>query len=172
MTGYKHGLSYTPEHRVWSHIINRCTNRRSPYYARYGGRGIKVCERWEWFPNFYKDMGPRPGPGYSIERINNDGDYKPSNCKWATKQEQARNRRSNRHITFAGRTQLLVEWAEETGISEETIYARINQLGWTVEKALTTPVRMTHRYRIRAPKHTHRGPGKCLYRYRGCTVGG
>lgn len=87
----KHGLSRTPENQVWRDMKQRCNNPNAQRYDRYGGRGIKVCERWETFKNFYEDMGQRPGKGYSIERINNDGNYEPGNCKWATRAEQSRN---------------------------------------------------------------------------------
>jgi hypothetical protein len=92
----KHGLSGTPEHRNWRNMIDRCGNPKCKYYPRYGGRGIKVCERWlgpDGFANFYADMGPKPSPAHSIDRVNNDAGYEPGNCKWATKAEQARNRR-------------------------------------------------------------------------------
>lgn len=88
----RHGLAGTREHATWLDMRNRCRNPDAHNYARYGGRGIKVCERWDVFENFLADMGPKPGKGYSIERRDNDGDYEPSNCKWATQLEQSRNR--------------------------------------------------------------------------------
>ena len=94
MTFYAtHGLSQSPEHAAWRDMKSRCMNPKVKCYPRYGGRGVTVCDRWMTFENFLADMGPRPGAGYSIERNNSDGNYEPSNCRWATKLEQSRNRR-------------------------------------------------------------------------------
>lgn len=105
-----HGLSSTPEYKTWYSMVDRCANPNKPRNKRYAGRGITVCERWQKFENFLEDMGKRPGPGYSIERINNDGHYEPGNCKWATLTEQANNKRNSHFIEFGGERKTVAEW--------------------------------------------------------------
>lgn len=90
----KHGGSYLPEYYVWAGMKDRCTNKNNKYFSYYGGRGIKVCEQWNDFKNFFADMGPRPGNKYSIDRIDENKDYEPGNCRWATKTEQSRHFRT------------------------------------------------------------------------------
>lgn len=116
--------------------MSRCYDSNAANYDRYGGRGIKVCERWHKFENFYADMGDKP-KGLSIDRYpNNDGDYEPPNCRWATDSEQNRNRSNNRMLEMDGRAQLLVDWSMETGLSVQVIRARL-QRGWSIKDALT-----------------------------------
>ena len=107
-----HGQSNTPEHQIWRGIIARTTYPGDKYWPRYGGRGIILCERWRDFRNFYADMGPRPSPAHSIDRIDNDGSYSPENCRWATCKEQNNNRRNNRKITIDGVSLTLTQWCE------------------------------------------------------------
>ena len=136
----RHGGKETPEYVVWQSMKRRCEDPARDNYPRYGGRGIRVCERWQSFENFLADMGPRPSPKHSIDRIDSEGDYCPENCRWATAIEQANNKSNNRLLTACGKTQTLAEWVRETGLSSVVIRERINR-GWSVERALTTPAR-------------------------------
>jgi len=127
------------EYWIWVNIKQRCQNPKASGYSKYGGRGIAMCERWAAsFDAFLADMGARPTPGHSVDRVDNCKGYSPENCRWATGGEQSRNRRSTRFITFDGRTQCASDWAKEIGIAAGTLFNRFRS-GWTVEKALTTP---------------------------------
>jgi len=129
-----HGLSKFVEYAIWAGIIKRCHG--SQPHAGYSARGISVCPAWRSeFEAFLRDMGPRPSDKHSIDRIDNDGDYEPGNCRWATKTEQARNKRSNRIVCFQGRNMPLSEAAELAGIKYDVVWDRLN-LGWTVDAAL------------------------------------
>ena len=143
----KHGQSrYHPaECKAWSGMLRRCENAHDKSYADYGGRGIAVCDRWHDVRLFIADMGPRPSPRHSIDRINNDGDYEPGNCRWATDKEQMNNRRCSRLITFGERTQSVAKWADELGVGWHVLACRLNR-GWSVERTLSTPAQ---RYRGR-----------------------
>ena len=136
-----HGMKRTPEYNSWQAIRARCYNKKRSSYPHYGGRGITVCPRWrESFEAFYEDMGPRPSPNHSINRIDNDGPYSPDNCEWANDKEQANNRRDNINVTFNGLTLNITQWGKKLGISRTLIGNRLRD-GWTVEDALTRPVR-------------------------------
>lgn len=131
-----HGLTGTRIHGVWASMMNRCYMKSHHAYGGYGGRGIFVCERWHSIENFFADMGHAP-KGSSIDRIDNDGPYSPENCRWATRAEQAKNRRNNRMITIEGRTQCLRDWCREYGRHFATARQRMLR-GWTPEEALAT----------------------------------
>jgi hypothetical protein len=134
-----HGMSRTPEYAAWIGIRNRCYNPNIDSYPNYGGRGISVCERWiNSFENFYSDMGPRPSEGHSIDRMDANGNYEPSNCRWATLTEQNRNLRRNHRITVGGVTLCVAAWAERTGISAGTIHRRM-RYGWCPTKCVLLP---------------------------------
>ena len=119
----KHGRCGAPGYNVWQRMKQRCLNPNKPDFSYYGGRGIKVCERWLDYANFYEDMG-EPPEGMQLDRIDNDKDYEPSNCEWRTRKQNCRNRRSNMLLTHEGRTQTAQDWAEELGIKPATIRMR------------------------------------------------
>lgn len=137
----KHGGSIKgrvqEEYIIWGNMCSRCNNINNPRYTSYGGKGIKVCERWKNFVNFLKDMNPRPSKLHSIDRIDNNGNYEPNNCRWATNKEQCRNKNNNRLIEFAGKVLSVTEWSEVVGIARTTITHRLDR-GWSIERALTT----------------------------------
>lgn len=122
---YKHNMAYSTIYQAWHGMLQRCLNPKTIGYKNYGGRGIKVCERWLKFENFYEDMGDRPFKRATIDRINNDGDYCKENCKWTSYKEQARNKRTNYLITYKGKTLPLATWAEELGIKPTTLDYRV-----------------------------------------------
>ncbi len=140
----KHGHSQrgkmSAAYHSWQDMIRRCTNPDCKDYINYGGRGITVCEHWKIFTNFLYDMGDAPDR-CQLDRIYNNKGYYKDNCRWATKKEQARNRRNNNLITAFGKTKCLVEWSEATGITWTTLYARIYKYNWSVMDALTIRVR-------------------------------
>lgn len=124
----KHGMTKSPEFFCWHNMRMRCSTPTSSSYHLYGARGIKVCPRWsDSFENFLADMGPRPSPKHSLDRIDSNGNYEPANCRWATAAEQAANRRSVRNITHGGVTASIAEWARRTGLKEATIAYRLNR---------------------------------------------
>lgn len=137
------GFSRNTLYGEWSQMIRRCYNPDSYGYGRYGDRGITVCDDWRESPeNFYKwvdSVGGKP-KGKTLDRIDNDGPYSPDNCKWSTQKEQNRNRSNNIMIEYNGKTQCLTDWAIELGMNDETLRGRLNR-GWSIEKALTVPVK-------------------------------
>ena len=123
-----------PEYRAWGDMRSRCFGR-SEDSKYYGARGITVCEEWSSFPQFYADMGPRPSPQHSLDRIDVNGSYCPENCRWATRVQQMRNVRNNIRFTFYGREKLLVEWAEISQVNPKVIYSRL-YAGWPPKYAV------------------------------------
>ena len=135
-----HGLTGTPEYMTWGSMLKRCTNPNDRGYHNYGGRGISVCDRWlSSFENFYADMGPRPSDLHSIDRRDNNGNYEPSNCYWATKDEQLNNKRTNYIVYYKDKRYTVSQLAKEFGIGYETLRKRLHS-GWSVERAVETPV--------------------------------
>lgn len=138
----KHGKTFTHEYVSWNSMKDRCYNKNHIAYHNYGGRGIAVCDRWfNSFENFLEDMGERPKPNYSLHRIDNDGNYCPENCRWATAKEQKAHTRSSHMVTFNNKTQCLSAWADELGMARTTLDMRINKYKWSIERALTRKVR-------------------------------
>jgi len=142
-----HGMTNTPEHTTWQSMRHRVrpSNSRSHDYSE---RGITVCERWDSFENFFEDMGPRPSDRHSIDRIDNNRGYDPSNCRWALPTEQMQNRRCTLKINVHGEDVPMSELARRCGIPANTLRGRIVEHGWDIERAMSTPVR---------PKARHRG---------------
>jgi hypothetical protein len=122
-------------YNVWRNIMYKCSDPKHVNYRHYGGRGIEVDARWHIFDRFYADMGPAPA-GMTIERIDNALGYSPQNCRWASRRDQARNRRSNRLLTLDDTTQCVAAWSEQTGIKRTTILQRLDAYGWPIERAL------------------------------------
>jgi hypothetical protein len=135
-----HGLSKTRGYRIWIQMRSRCQNPRASKYDRYGGRGIKVCDRWKDPAAFIADMGQPPSKRHEIDRIDNDGNYEPSNCRWATRLQQNQNRSDSVRITFKGQNKHIDEWAKIIGMSSVAIKLRIKN-GMSPQEALAKPSR-------------------------------
>lgn len=132
-----HGMSGTKTYTTWINMIRRCDDPSQQSYPNYGGRGITVCKRWYRFENFLEDVGEIPD-GMSIDRIDNDGNYEPSNVRLADIKDQANNRRTNRIIEFDGKAMTVSQWAEHIGVSADVLYKRL-EIGMPLENALTQP---------------------------------
>lgn len=130
---------YLPEYKTWGSMRARCLNPKHSQYKDYGGRGITIIPEWYSFAAFYADMGPRPSPQHSIDRINNDLGYSPENCRWATRKEQARNKRNTILLTYRGETMTIPDWAQTLGIKAKIIRNRM-RYGWSVERILSESV--------------------------------
>ncbi len=141
MSQRKHGLSHTPEYRAWQTMRLRCLNPKNAAFKNYGGRGIMVCDIWQNdVLAFLRDMGPKPTPKHELDRIENDGHYEPTNCRWVTRTQNDRNRRTNVFLTYQGERLTIAEWCERTGLRRDTVRKRLVG-GWATEKALSTPAR-------------------------------
>ena len=136
----KHGMCGTPEYNSWTSMKQRCTNPNATSYTEYGERGIKVCDRWlDSFENFLADMGLKPGPNYSLDRNNTNGEYCPENCSWEIKKDQQNNRRNTKYLTLNGVKLSLMDWSRKLNLPRAVLWSRING-GWSDEQVLTTPV--------------------------------
>ena len=123
---------------AWSNMKSRCYNPKATKYKDWGGRGIKVCDKWQKFSEFLKDMGPSYYDGLQLDRINNDGDYTPSNCRWVSRKNQSRNRRTSKFITLNGETKTLDEWTEISGLKPSTVRQRLHCYKWPIEQCFKT----------------------------------
>lgn len=134
-----HGMTKTKEYRAWCLMKNRCYQKKNNRYQYYGGKGIKVCDRWlNCFEKFYNDMGKCPD-GYSIDRIDPNKDYSPENCRWADTYTQANNKTNCTFIEYNGEKKTITQWARAIGMNSEVLRRRIKQYHWSIEKAITTP---------------------------------
>lgn len=136
-----HGGTNTPLYQRWRAMLGRCEDPNHRAWKNYGGRGIEACAEWHDFSEFRADMGPGFAPHLELDRINPDGNYEPSNCRWATRVEQQNNRRNNHRVTWRGETRTVREWAHATGVNANTLLYRLRR-GWDIERALTTPSRV------------------------------
>lgn len=137
-----HKQSGSPEYITWVEMKRRCFAPTSNVFKHYGGRGITVCDRWiKSFQNFFADMGEKPSPQHSIERVNNDGNYEKSNCKWATDTEQANNKRNTVRYDYRNESLTASQWAKKLGINVGTFTSRLKDQGWTIDRAIETPVK-------------------------------
>ncbi len=136
-----HGMCHTSEYRIWQQMWNRCTNPKYHSFHRYGGRGITVCSRWETFEAFYEDMGPKPAPGHTLERKDNDGPYSKDNCRWATRFEQGQNTsKTTDWVVLNGERLTFAVASRRLGLKSWTLANRVHRDGWTLEQAIATPL--------------------------------
>ena len=136
---FHHGLIHHPIYDTWRRMRQRCNTTSHASFNNYGGRGIKVCERWNNFANFLSDMGEKPTPKHTLERIDNDLGYSPENCTWATWREQNNNTRFNKILSYNGKSLTITQWARRMGMKPNTLVYRI-RLGWSVEDSINRPV--------------------------------
>mgnify|MGYP001588603340 CR=1 FL=1 len=150
-----HGMTGTPIYKKWSAMKDRCGRINHPY-NRYVERGIKVCNEWNLFENFYKDMGATFKVGLSLERIDNNKGYSKDNCRWATPKEQSRNRSNTTRLFYEGKEYSISDLAEKVGIPYKTFRARLKDLSWSLDRILLTPILNhieTGKLSVLSPKH-------------------
>lgn len=140
----KHGLTGSLEYKSWSGMKKRCLQKSSKAYRYYGGRGITICKRWRnSLLNFVADMGPRPSPAHSLDRVDNSKGYAPGNCRWATFLDQARNKRTSRRFTYMDQTLSLPQWAKEFNLPMKTVYYNRANNGWPIGRIFKTPIKVS-----------------------------
>jgi hypothetical protein len=146
---YKHGCKHTKLYEIWCAMKQRCDNKNAWAYKYYGAKGISVCDEWQNSFESFKIWSEANGyiEGLSIDRIDNNGNYSPSNCRWVTMKEQANNQRNTLRIEYLGVTKTLHEWADSLGIRSATLYYRIYKLGWSIERAFTEKVSLNRHSR-------------------------
>jgi hypothetical protein len=138
-----HGKTFTPEYNSWYGMKRRCSNKNTADYRLYGALGIKVCPTWlNSFEQFLKDMGPKPDKTYSLDRIDSTKNYTKENCRWASPEQQSQNTNRNHYLNYNGVTMCISAWERHLGFKCGVIKHRINGLKWSIEKALTTPVKV------------------------------
>lgn len=136
-----HGLTRTPVYFAWRNMLNRCYNKKVDSFKSHGARGIKVCNSWKnSFEDFYKDIGFTYKPGLSLDRINNNGNYEPGNCRWVNNEIQMNNKRTTHFFEVDGKKMTIKQWAEEVGMNKNTLANRVYALGWSIKKAINTPL--------------------------------
>lgn len=142
---YKHGKGKSKIYKIWCSMIQRCENKNDKAFVRYGERGIIVCDRWKNFENFYQDMGDSPSIKHSIDRIDNNGNYSPENCKWSTRDDQMRNTSRNIYIEYNGEKLCAKDWANRLGLCSGQVITWRLKKGWSIEKTVTTKTVSTKR---------------------------
>lgn len=135
--GPKTNISKHPLYHLWVNLRGRCYTKSNHKYYMYGGRGVRVCKEWDSFEQFVKDMGPRPSPAHSVDRIDTNGNYEPGNCRWATPKQQQRNTRQNVYIEIDGETRVMMDWCMKYGASPSTVKNRVRKMGMSWKEALT-----------------------------------